>query len=199
MPQAVAVGVKLALRAGENVLISGATGSGKTTLLNALAATIPESERLLVIEETAEISLRQINVVRLEARREQPGAPAISMRDLLRAALRHRPDRIILGEVRGGEAFDLLQALNTGHSGSLSTIHANSARQALARFTSCALQSDVDLPYKAVRANIADSVGWVVHLVRSDGRREVAELLRLVGYDYDTDRFEAKTVYQKGA
>jgi pilus assembly protein CpaF len=195
----VAVGVKLALRAGENVLISGATGSGKTTLLNALAATIPESERLLVIEETAEISLRQINVVRLEARREQPGAPAISMRDLLRAALRHRPDRIILGEVRGGEAFDLLQALNTGHSGSLSTIHANSARQALARFTSCALQSDVDLPYKAVRANIADSVGWVVHLVRSDGRREVAELLRLVGYDYDTDRFEAKTVYQKGA
>jgi pilus assembly protein CpaF len=168
-------------------------------LLNALAATIPESERLLVIEETAEISLRQINVVRLEARREQPGAPAISMRDLLRAALRHRPDRIILGEVRGGEAFDLLQALNTGHSGSLSTIHANSARQALARFTSCALQSDVDLPYKAVRANIADSVGWVVHLVRSDGRREVAELLRLVGYDYDTDRFEAKTVYQKGA
>jgi pilus assembly protein CpaF len=199
MPEAVAAGLRVGLKGKQNVLISGATGSGKTTLLNALAATIPETERLLVIEETAEIALEQPNVVRLEARREQPHAPAVSMRDLLRAALRHRPDRIILGEVRGGEAFDLLQVLNTGHNGSLSTIHANSARQALTRFTSCALQSGVELPYRAVRANIAESVQWIVHLGRVDGRREVLELERVQSYAYDADNFETEAVYRKGA
>jgi pilus assembly protein CpaF len=198
MPESVSASISEGLGRKENVIISGATGSGKTTLLNALSATIHGTERLVVIEETAEIALTQTNVVRFEARREQPGTPAVSMRDLLRAALRHRPDRIILGEVRGGEAFDLLQALNTGHNGSLSTIHANSAKQALTRFTSCALQSGVELPYRAVQANIAESVQWLIHLGRSAGRRELLELERVRGYDFDLDRFETETLYRKG-
>ncbi|MGA9981141.1 MAG: ATPase, T2SS/T4P/T4SS family, partial [Candidatus Sulfotelmatobacter sp.] len=121
--------------ARKNILISGGTGTGKTTLLSILGKFIPQDERVLVIEDTAEIHLAQENLVRFEARREQNGLPAVAIRDLLKAALRHRPDRIVLGEIRGGEAFDLLQLLNTGHSGTLSTIHANSAEQGLARFT----------------------------------------------------------------
>jgi pilus assembly protein CpaF len=125
----------------QNILISGGTGTGKTTLLNALSSFIDPDERIVLIEDTAEIQLEAKNLVRLEARREQPPIQAVTIRDLLKATLRLRPDRIVLGEVRGGDAFDLLQALNTGHSGSLSTIHANSAGQAIARFTTCVLQS----------------------------------------------------------
>ena len=161
----------------KNILISGGTGTGKSTLLSILGKFIPPEERTLVIEDTAEIHLIQQNLVRLEARREQNGLPAVAIRDLLKAALRHRPDRIILGEIRGGEAFDLLQLLNTGHSGTLSTIHANSARQGLARFTSCVLQSGVDLPYRAIKTNIADSLNVVVHIERRPGRRYVSEIL----------------------
>src|ERR1700677_1404626 len=134
-----------------NILLSGGTGTGKTTLLTALGKFIPPDERILLIEDTAEIQLHHENLVRFEARREQNGTPAVSIRDLLKAALRHRPDRILLGEIRSGEAFDLLQLLNTGHSGTLSTIHASSAKQGLARFTSCVLQSGVELPYRSVK------------------------------------------------
>src|SRR3984957_8820876 len=116
-----------------NILLSGGTGTGKTTLLTALGKFIPPEERILLIEDTAEIQLHHENLVRFEARREQNGSPAVSIRDLLKASLRHRPDRILLGEIRGGEAFDLLQLLNTGHSGTLSTIHASSAKQGLTR------------------------------------------------------------------
>src|SRR5215471_4081715 len=125
--------LRRAIRERDNILISGGAGTGKTTLLNALASFIPEIERIVLIEDTAEIQLDKPNLVRFEARRGQPDQPAVTIRDLVRASLRHRPDRILLGEVRGGEAFDLLQALNTGHSGSLSTIHANSAQQAIGR------------------------------------------------------------------
>jgi len=145
--------------ARKNILISGGTGTGKSTLLSILGKFIPPDERILVIEDTAEIQLPQQNLVRFEARREQNGLPAVTIRDLLKASLRHRPDRIVLGEIRGGEAFDLLQLLNTGHSGTLSTIHANSAQQGLTRFTSCVLQSGVELPYRAIKTNIADSLG----------------------------------------
>jgi len=131
--------------ARKNILIAGGTGTGKTTLLNILGKFIPPEERILLIEDTSEIQMEHQNLVRFEARQPQNGLPAVSIRDLLKAALRHRPDRIILGEIRGGEAFDLLQLLNTGHSGSLSTVHATSAKQGLARFTSCVLQSGVDL------------------------------------------------------
>lgn len=161
------------------ILISGGTSTGKTTLLNAISGFLPADDRIIVIEDTAELHLPHPNIVRLEARRAQRDLPAVSIRDLLRAALRHRPDRIIVGEVRGGEALDLLEALNTGHAGTLSTIHANSAEQALNRFASCVLQSAIDLPYEVIRQQIASCVNLVVHLTRSHGSRRVADVLHV--------------------
>jgi len=181
--------------ARKNILISGGTATGKTTLLNILGKFIPEDERLLLIEDTAEIQMAQPNLVRFEARQAQAGMPAVAIRDLLKAALRHRPDRIILGEIRGGEAFDLLQLLNTGHSGTLSTIHANSARQGLARFTSCVLQSGVDLPYRAIKTNIGDSLNVVIEIERRPGRRFISEVLEINGYDPDADLYDFGAVY----
>jgi pilus assembly protein CpaF len=175
--------------ARKNILVAGSTGSGKTSLLNVLGKFIPADERVLLIEDTSEIHMDQDNLVRFEARQPQSGLPAVTIRDLLKASLRHRPDRIILGEIRGGEAFDLLQLLNTGHSGSLSTLHATSARQGLARFTSCVLQSGVDLPYRAVKTNVGDSVNVVVHLERRPGRRFVSEVVEIHGYDPDRDEY----------
>ena len=199
MPQQVLEQARDAIVWNDNILISGGTGTGKTTLLNAIAAFIPDDERLVVIEDTAEIQIAKPNVVRFEARREQPDLPAVTIRDLLRAALRHRPDRIILGEVRGGEAFDLLQALNTGHSGTLSTIHANSATQALNRLASCVLQSGVDFPYAAIRSAIADSIQLVLHIERRDGKRAVKEMLRVDGYDHAGETYQLRTLYRQGA
>jgi len=182
--------LQTAIDARQNILISGGTGTGKTTLLNALTAFLPPGDRVVLIEDTAELQLDAENLVRFEARREQPGLPAVSIRDLLRATLRHRPDRILVGEVRGGEAFDLLQALNTGHSGTLSTIHANSAEQALSRFTSCVLQSGVDLPYAAIRYGIAECLQVLVHLERRAGRRVVTGLVRVRHYDATQDKYD---------
>lgn len=152
--------------------------SCKTTLLNAIAATLPADDRIVIIEDTAELHLPHANQVRFEARREQRDLPAVTIRALLKAALRHRPDRIVVGEVRGGEAYDLLEALNTGHAGSLSTSHANSAAQALHRFASCVVQSGVDVPYEILREQITACVQLVIHLSRRDGRRRVVEILR---------------------
>jgi pilus assembly protein CpaF len=180
----------------KNILIAGGTGTGKTSLLNALGKFIPCDERIVLIEDTSEIHLEQENVVRFEARQAQNDLPAITIRDLLKAALRHRPDRLILGEIRGGEAFDLLQLLNTGHSGSLSTLHAASARQGLARFTSCVLQSGVDIPYRAVKTNVGDSVNVVVHLERRPGRRFVSEVLEIHEYDPDRDEYNCAVVFE---
>ena len=181
----------------KNFLISGGTGTGKTTIAGVLAKFIPDDERILLIEDTAELQLKQPNVVRFEARPEQNGFPAIAIRELLRASLRHRPDRIILGEVRGAEAFDLLQLLNSGHAGTLSTIHANSAKQGLARFTSCVLQSGVELPYRAIKTNIGDSLDVVVQIERRPGRRFVSEVLKINRYDPDADLFNYSVVYAK--
>jgi pilus assembly protein CpaF len=175
--------------ARKNLLISGSTGSGKTSMLNVLGKFIPIDERIVLIEDTSEIHMCQDNLVRFEARQPQNGLPAVSIRDLLKASLRHRPDRLILGEIRGSEAFDLLQLLNTGHSGSLSTVHATSAKQALARFTSCVLQSGVDLPYRAIKTNVGDSVNVVVHLERRPGRRFISEVVEIHGYDPDRDEY----------
>jgi pilus assembly protein CpaF len=183
------------LEHGFRLLSAYRTHAGETTLLSILGKFIPQDERVLVIEDTAEIQLAQENLVRFEARREQNGLPAVAIRDLLKAALRHRPDRIVLGEIRGGEAFDLLQLLNTGHSGTLSTIHANSAQQGLARFTSCVLQSGVDLPYRAIKTNIADSLNVVVHVERRPGRRYISEVLLINRYDPDADLFDYGAVF----
>src|SRR5258708_29086993 len=181
--------------ARKNILISGGTGTGKTTLLSILGKFIPQDERVLVIEDTAEIHLAQENLVRFEARREQNGLPAVAIRDLLKAALPHRPDRIVLGEIRGGEASDLLQLLNTGHSGTLSTIHANSAQQGLARFTSCVLQSGVDLPYLSFKTNIRYSLNCAVQVERRPGPRYISEVLEINGYDLDADLFDYGAVF----
>jgi pilus assembly protein CpaF len=180
------------------LLISGGTGTGKTTLLNILADFIPEEDRLLVIEDTAEIHIRKPNLVRFEARRQQgPKIPAVTIRDLLKASLRHRPERTILGEIRGEEAFDLLQALNTGHSGSLSTIHANSAAQALSRLASCVLQSGIELPYKAIKASIADSIHLLVHIERWQARRYISEILAIQSYSPTDDTYHLETVFNR--
>src|SRR5271169_3452567 len=181
--------------ARKNILIAGGTGSGKTTLLNIVGKFIPEDERILLIEDTSEIQLGQQNLVGLEARQPQNGLPAVTIRDLLKAALRHRPDRILLGEIRGGGAFDLLQLLNTGHSGSLSTVHANSAKQALARFTSCVLQSGVELPYRAIKTNIGDSLHVVIQIERRPGRRYISEVLEINSYDPDTDEYDFGVIF----
>ena len=181
--------------ARKNVLICGGTSSGKTTFLNSLAEFIPEDQRILLIEDTAEIRIEKENVVRFEARREQNGLPAVTIRDLLRATLRHRPDRIILGEIRGGEAFDLLQLLNTGHSGTISTVHANSAAQGISRFTTCVLQSGVELPYRAIKTNIADSLNIIVQIDRRPGTRFISEVLEIRGYEPASDQYNFAQVY----
>ena len=185
------------LERGLRLLSSYRTTADQTTIAGVLAKFIPDDERILLIEDTAELQLKQPNVVRFEARREQNGFPAIPIRELLKASLRHRPDRIILGEIRGAEAFDLLQLLNTGHAGTLSTIHANSAKQGLARFTSCVLQSGVDLPYRAIKTNIGDSLDVVVHIERRPGRRFISEVLEIDHYDPDADLFDYRVMYAK--
>jgi pilus assembly protein CpaF len=183
------------VRARKNILISGGTGTGKTTILNILGKFIGDDERILLIEDTAEIQLAQPNLIRFEARQAQNGLPAVTIRDLLKASLRHRPDRIILGEIRGGEAFDLLQLLNTGHSGTLSTIHANSAKQGISRFTSCVLQSGIELPYRAIKTNIGDSLNVVVQLERRRGLRFISEVLEINHYDPDADVYDLGIAY----
>jgi pilus assembly protein CpaF len=189
-----------AIATQQNILVSGGTGTGKTTLLNALAALIPDADRLVVIEETSEIHLDKPNLVRLEARRAQAPLgheaplPPVTIADLLRATLRHRPDRILVGEVRGAEAFDLLQALNTGHLGSLSTIHANAPDQALVRLAHCVLTANVGLPHHSVREAIALAIHLVVHLARVEGQRRVTGVVAVRGYDTATDRFRLESM-----
>ena len=170
-----------------NLLISGGTGAGKTSLLNALAAEIPSWERLGILEDTREIQSTAPNRFQLEAHREEP---TITIRDLVKASLRHRPDRLIIGEVRGAEAFDLVNALNTGHSGSLATIHANNAHLALARLATLILMDGANWPLPAIKSSIADAVQYVVHVARRrDGSRGISELLRVDGYDVATGLF----------
>lgn len=173
----------------KNVIVSGATSSGKTSVLNALSSFIPEGERVLVIEDASELQLQQKHVVSFETRKaDKNGQGEVTIRDLIRSALRLRPDRIVIGEIRGGEALDLLQALNTGHAGSMSTIHANSPLDCLRRIETCALLSGIDIPLSALRSQVASAIDMVVHTARlSDGSRKivsVAEVLPLEGGDY---------------
>jgi pilus assembly protein CpaF len=184
-----------AVRSRRNILISGGTGTGKTTILNILSNAIPPEDRVLLIEDTAEIHVTAPNLVRFEAKRARPGYEGTSIRALLKAALRHRPDRVIVGEIRDGSAYDLLQALNTGHSGSMSTVHADSASGALQRFESLVLESGVQVPFKAIKANIAAALHFLVQIERRSGRRFVAEILRLDGYDPDEDRYKTERLY----
>ena len=170
-----------------NVLISGGTGSGKTTLLNAVSRFIPDTERIITIEDAAELQLQQPHVVRLETRPPNlEGKGEIAQRDLVRNSLRMRPDRIVLGEVRGSEAFDMLQAMNTGHDGSLTTIHANSCRDALSRLEQMIAMAGFDIPLRSMRAQIASALDVVIQLERmSDGRRYLVSLEEITGMEGD--------------
>ncbi len=197
LPTALAAQLEEYVAQRKNILICGGTSSGKTTLANILTEFIPDHERIVLIEDTAEIQIHKENVLRFEARREQNGVPAVTIRDLLKATLRHRPDRIILGEIRGGEAFDLLQLLNTGHSGTLSTVHANSAAQGISRFTTCVLQSGVEIPYRAIKTNIADSLNIVIQVERRPGSRFLSQILEIRGYDLESDHYELNPIYAR--
>ncbi|WKX72296.1 CpaF family protein [Streptomyces sp. XD-27] len=178
------------VRAKFNVLVSGPTGSGKTTLLNALSGLIPEGERIITVEDAAELQLQQAHVVRLESRPPNvEGKGRITIRDLVRNSLRMRPDRIIVGEVRGGETLDMLQAMSTGHDGSLATVHANSAEDALMRLQTLASMSEVAVPYEALRDQINSAVDCVVQLARhADGSRKVSEIALLDSHGHEEYR-----------
>jgi pilus assembly protein CpaF len=186
LPEPLAALLASCVQARASVLVSGGTGSGKTTTLGALSAAIPDTERIVTIEDAAELRLRQLHVVRLESRPANlEGRGEVTIRALVRNALRMRPDRIVVGEVRGGEALDMLMALNTGHEGSLTTVHANSPEDALRRVETLALMAGVGLPHEAVREQVASALQLVVHQARlpSGARRieSVAEVVRVAG------------------
>ena len=197
LPEHIRAAAEKTLHTRRNILVSGGTGSGKTTLLNALIELIPDDERIVAIEDTLELRIDSPNCVRFEARGLQQGA--VTIRDLVKHALRHRPDHIVVGEVRGGEAADLLQALNTGHGGSLTTVHANNAESALSRLASCAMQGGGDLPWDVTCRGVVDGIAMVIHMTRADGRRVVEEAAYVNGYDagrnaWDMQRLDRVTV-----
>ncbi len=182
---------------GQTILISGGTGTGKTTLLNILGQSIPDHERIVVIEDTAELRIEKPNILAVESQidtHQQAG----NFDDLLKAALRWRPDRIILGEVRGSEARTLLDSFNTGHSGSLATIHANSAAKALRRFANLVLRSHSQATFEDMEAEIGEAVDLVIHIEREPGRRVIREVLRMNGYNRAAQSFQTDYEYQAG-
>ncbi len=188
LSQEMARALEIAARARLNIIISGGTGSGKTTMLDALSSMIDKAERIITIEDAAELQLQQPHVIQLETRPSNiEGQGQISQRDLVRNALRMRPDRIIVGEVRGSEAFDMMQAMNTGHNGSMSTVHANSSRDALARIENMILMANANLPMRAIRGQIVSALDLVIQTERMrDGVRRVTEVTELAGLEEET-------------
>jgi len=176
------------VKARLNIIISGGTGTGKTTLLNVVSSFIPDGERIISIEDAVELQLQQDHVVRLESRPANiEGKGEVTIRDLVKNSLRMRPDRIIVGEVRGGEALDMLQAMNTGHDGSLSTIHANSPRDALSRLETLVLMAGMELPLRAIREQVASSIDLIVQLARlRDGTRRIVAVTEVHGMEGQT-------------
>jgi pilus assembly protein CpaF len=185
--QEIALVLEAIVQARLNILISGGTGTGKTTFLNVLSSFIPNNERIVTIEDSAELQLQQEHIVRLETRpANMEGMGEITQRDLVKNALRMRPDRILLGEVRSGEALDMLQAMNTGHDGSLATIHANSPRDALTRLETMVSMAGLNIPDKAIRHQISSAVDVVVQIARlSDGSRKMMGLHEIIGMEGD--------------
>jgi pilus assembly protein CpaF len=197
LPESVRDSIVSAILDRRNVLISGGTGSGKSTLLNAFVAHVPEAERLIVIEKPLELQIDHANAVRWEAIDELPRRPAVTVAHLVTAALRHRPDRIIVGEVRDHSAYDMLQAMNTGHSGSMTTTHADSALLALNRIADLALSAHSNLDHGFVRSQTADALHYVVQVCRQrDGMRRVTELAQVCGYDTTRHAFDVEHIYR---
>ena len=191
--------LELLVRARYNIFVSGGTGSGKTTFLNALSNFIPRDERIITIEDSAELQIKNIdNLVRLETRNAGPdGSGAITIKDLIKSALRMRPDRIVVGEVRGAEALDMLQAMNTGHDGSLSTGHANSTEDMLSRLETMVLQGAAGLPLEAIRQQIGSAVDIIIHLSRlRDKSRTTLKIVESLGYDSETRKFGINPLYE---
>lgn len=193
--------LRLMVRGRVNIMISGGTGTGKTTLLNVLSASIPDSERIVTIEDAAELQLQQPHVVRLETRAaDQKGEGAVHERELVIGALRMRPDRIIMGEVRGEEAFDMLQAMNTGHDGSLVTLHANSPREALLRLESMVAMAGARTPERYIRQHIASAIELIVQLKRfSDGTRKIVNIAEITGMEGETISMQDLFVFERMA
>jgi pilus assembly protein CpaF len=191
--------LKGAVKARLSMVISGGTGAGKTTLLNVLSGYISDRERIITIEDSAELRLKQRHVVRLECRPPNvEGKGAVKQRQLMINSLRMRPDRIIVGEVRGEEALDMLQAMNTGHDGSLTTVHANSPRDAISRLETMALMANLNLPEKAVRQQIASAISMVVQVSRmSDGTRRITHLTEVTGMDEEVVSMQDIFVFEK--
>src|SRR2546427_7117664 len=191
--------LEMCIKARLNVLISGGTGAGKTTLLNALSANIPEYERIVTIEDSAELQLQQPHVVRLETRPPNiEGRGEVTQRDLVKNALRMRPDRIIIGEARGGEAIDMLQAMNTGHDGSLTTIHANTTRDALARLETMIQMTGMRLSERAMRQQVASALDLVLQVARfSDGTRRVTSISEITGMEGETITMQGIFLYER--
>nr|WP_205678157.1 CpaF family protein [Arthrobacter silviterrae] len=189
------------VRARLNILVTGGTGTGKTTLLNVLSGFLPAEDRIVTIEDAVELQLQQQHVVRLESRPANiEGRGEVSIRDLLKNSLRMRPDRIVVGEVRGGEALDMLQAMNTGHDGSISTVHANSPRDAIARLETLVLMAGMDLPLRAVREQIASAINLIVHLTRlRDGTRRVTHITEVQGMEGDVVTLQDAFVFDYAA
>lgn len=180
-----------------NILVAGGTGSGKTSMLNALSSFIPDTERVVVIEDSRELQLQRVHVVQLEARPPDPrGKGAVSVRDLFRATLRMRPDRIVVGEIRGGEALDLIQAMTSGHGGCLSTLHATYPRDTLARLETMAMMSDLQMPLVALRIQLASAVNLIVQVSRfQDGSRKITHVTEVLGFDADTNQYLTEDVF----
>jgi pilus assembly protein CpaF len=191
--------LELLVLAKYNIFISGGTGSGKTTFLNALSNFIPRDERIITIEDSAELQIKNIdNIVRLETKNAGPdGQGAVIIRDLIKTALRMRPERIVVGEVRGAEALDMLQAMNTGHDGSLSTGHANSTYDMLSRLETMVLMGAEGLPLEAIRQQIASAVDIIIHLSRlRDKSRKTMEIAEVLGYDAESRRITINPLYE---
>ncbi|MEK0155530.1 CpaF family protein [Arthrobacter oryzae] len=184
-----------------NIIVSGGTGTGKTTLLNVLSSFIPDTDRIVTIEDAVELQLQQEHVVRLESRPANiEGRGEVSIRELVRNSLRMRPDRIVVGEVRGGESLDMLQAMNTGHDGSISTVHANSPRDAVARLETLVLMAGMDLPLRAIREQVASAVNLIVHITRlRDGTRRVTHITEVQGMEGDIVTLQDAFVFDYAA